>query len=110
MTDMVCNKSDSELTSTVAPLDATIWLSDSDIRNVDTLISAGAGGAGIYYGLVEYGVITAAVSPAAAAIIGGVIAIEWALIKRLNDGCGVVLLINIDGLSATPNFFAYPQT
>lgn len=110
---MSCNKTDFDIDDELLGVnkEVKLWLSDSVCGDIDGLITAGGGASAIYGVLVEEGVIAAsALSGPIAAVVGGIILTYWGLVKIQNNGCGVVVEMNINPIApvtATP--VVYPQ-
>lgn len=110
---MACNRNDYDVDREFwgANLEIKLWVSDSVLKDIDGLITAGGGASALYGLLVEEGVIAAsALSGPVAAAVGAIILIYWGWIKIENDGCGVVLEMNINPVSpATSAPVVYSQ-
>lgn len=110
---MACNKNDHEINDQLWGVNKEIklWISDSVLKDIDGLITAGGGASALYGILVEKGVIAAGVlSSTVAAVVGSIILIYWGWIKIENDGCGVVVEMNVNPISpATTTPVVYSQ-
>lgn len=98
---MTCNKTDFEFdNSYIAYNKFTLYLSDDDINDIESLIIGAEGAAAVYEGLVARGIVAASLPAGVGLILGGLLLIAYARIRWNNEGCGVKIVWHVVG--ATP--------
>ncbi|KDE56770.1 hypothetical protein EL22_20745 [Halostagnicola sp. A56] len=99
---MPCNKNDYDIDNEVFGVnkEVKLWISDGVIKDVRGLIEIGGAGAAVYGLLVEKGVISAGVlAGPVAAVVGAIIIAYMGWIGIENDGCGVVIEMNVNPIA-----------
>jgi hypothetical protein len=76
-------------------MEVKLYLSDEDIRKLNSIIDFGGGAAAVYGGLVEAGVLSGSLANPYTAVLGGVVLAYIGWINWSNSGCGVVLSATI---------------
>lgn len=73
------------------------YLDQEDINDMEAVIVGSEGAAMVYEGLVQKGVISSVNVPGAGLIIGGFFLMNYAAIKGMDEGCGVIVTIYSTG-------------
>lgn len=97
---MSCNRNDFDIDNEFWGVNKEIklWVNDGTLKDIQGAVQiGGAAGAGIYAILVESGVITAgALSGPVTVAVGTILGIYLGWIMIENDGCGVVIEMNVN--------------